>query len=66
MQMQEYINEIKRLMISQYGFKENQGVPMNVPDGRYPMEIEGKTDYVLIKDSKIHCCNFEPPATVPA
>lgn len=57
-----YIDEIKRQMIAVYGFKENPGypgVPLNVPDGEYPMEIDGKTDKVKIVDGKIHCLNFD-------
>jgi hypothetical protein len=62
MQMISYINEIKRLLIDQYGFKEDPlcpGVPVDVPDGNYPMEIEGKIDYVRIEHGKINCCNFD-------
>ena len=58
----DYIDEIKRQFITKYGFKENPeipGIPMNVPDGEYPMEIDGKTDNVKIVDGKIRCRNFE-------
>ncbi len=65
MWMTSYIAEIQRQMISKYGFKEDPtrpGVPMDVPDGEYPMEIEGKLDKVRITDGKISCCNFEETA----
>jgi hypothetical protein len=57
-----YIDEIKKQFISVYGFKENPekpGLPMDVPDGEYPMEIEGKIDKVRIENGKIYCCNFK-------
>lgn len=61
--MIEYINAIKRKLIDQYGFPENPMVPGcvfgDVPDGEYPMTINGKLDNVRIKDGKINCCNFD-------
>lgn len=57
-----YINEIQRQFIEKYGFKENPekpGVPLCVPDGEYPMVIEGRLDNVEIVKGMIHCCNFE-------
>jgi hypothetical protein len=30
-----------------------------IPDGVYPMTIDGKLDRVRMEDNKIHCCNFE-------
>ena len=62
MWMTSYISEIQRQFISVYGFKENPekaGVPVDVPDGEYPMTIDGKRDKVRISQGKIHCCNFE-------
>ena len=62
MWMTDYICEIQRQLISVHGFKENPdkpGLPMNVPDGTYPMTIEGKLDRVEIVDGKINCLNFE-------
>jgi hypothetical protein len=69
MWMIEYIAAIQRQFIDVYGFKEDpekKGVPLNVPDGEYPMKIDGKIDRVKIKDGHIHCCNFDrvpPPKT---
>ncbi len=57
-----YISAIRRQLIVQYGFQESQsnpGVPINVPDGEYPMTINGKLDNVRIIDGKIHCCRFD-------
>ncbi len=62
MWMTEYIREIQRQFISKYGFKERlekSGIPLDVPDGEYPMEIEGKLDKVRITNGTISCCNFE-------
>jgi hypothetical protein len=62
MQMLEYISAIQRKLVSQYGFKERAdapGIPAQVPDGKYPMEIDGKLDRVVVKNGKIHCCNFD-------
>jgi len=46
-----------------YGSKENPEkpeVPMpGVPDGVYPMEIDGKINNVRIENDKIFCCNFD-------
>jgi hypothetical protein len=59
--MIEYISKIQRALIDQYKFQENPerlGLPMNVPDGEYPMEIDGKLDRVRIKDGRIFCCAY--------
>lgn len=61
----DYIREIQRKLIGDYGFTENPdkpGIPLDVPDGKYPMVINGKLDYVEIVDGKINCCNFEAAA----
>lgn len=60
--MTDYIKKIQKKFITQYKFKENPnspGLPMDVPDGEYPMKIDGKLDNVRIENGKIHCCNFE-------
>ena len=65
--MLSYIDEIKRQMRDKYKFTPNnkgsEGSPSFddnvVPDGVYPMEIEGKIDYVKIEGGLIHCCRFE-------
>jgi len=57
-----YIGKIQRQLIKKYGFKENPGkpgIPLRVPDGEYPMKIDGKLDRVRITKGKISCCNFE-------
>ncbi len=57
-----YIQEIQRQLIVVHGFSENPekpGVPMNIPDGTYPMTINEKLDQVLIQKGKVWCCNFE-------
>ncbi len=57
----EYITEIQRQLISVYGYPEGEsGCPQGVPDGQYPMTIEGRIDNVRITGGKISCCNFEP------
>jgi len=66
MWMTGYIQEIQRQLIEQYGIREDPvrpGVPLDVPDGEYPMTIEGKLDHVRINNGKISCCNFEENAT---
>lgn len=63
MNMLSYIAAIQKQLIAQHGFKENPakpGVPLGpVPDGEYPMTIEGKLDNVRIKNNKINCCNWD-------
>ena len=62
MWMTDYIREIQRQLITQYGFTERAdapGVPVRVPDGAYPMTIDGKLDYVRVESGKISCCNFD-------
>jgi hypothetical protein len=62
MSMLEYVQEIQRQLITVYGFAENPqmpGLPMDVPDGAYPMTIEGKRDNVTIENGKINCLNFD-------
>ncbi len=57
-----YIEEIQKQFIKTYGFKENPekpGILLDVPDGKYPMKVEGKTDNVCIINGRIHCCNFQ-------
>ena len=58
-----YIQEIQRQFIEVYRLPENPdkpGLPLNVPDGEYPMTINGKLDHVKIENGKINCCNFDP------
>lgn len=65
MWMTTYIREIQRQLVEVYGYPERPdlpGVPVSVPDGDYPMTIEGQVDRVRIIDGKIRCCNFDEPA----
>lgn len=50
MWMTDYIREIQRRLLAEHGTA--------VPDGRYPMVLNGKLDNVEIRDGKIFCCNF--------
>lgn len=64
MWMTDYIREIKRQFRDVYGFKPDriEGNDMcfdSIPDGEYPMTIEGKVDHVRITNGGISCCNFE-------
>ena len=59
-----YINAVKRGLRDQCGLTPTGGTedePLfdNIPDGEYPMTIDGKLDKVRIKNGYISCCNFE-------
>ena len=54
MWMTDYIREIQ-------GWFEKNVTVRPVPDGTYPMKIDGKMDYVVIENGLINCCNFDPP-----
>lgn len=57
--MLQYITEIQRQLVENYGFKKSKdGIPWGVPDGAYPMIIDQKLDLVLIELGGIRCCNF--------
>lgn len=57
--MTEYIQEIQRQLIENYGFeKGDNGCPQGVVDGAYPMMIEDKLDLVVVRNGGIWCCNF--------
>ena len=61
MWMTEYIREIQKRFITEYGFAENPkkpGLPFDVPDGEYPMIINNRLDKIRIENGKISCCNF--------
>lgn len=67
MWMSSYILAVKRALRDQHGFTPKEGSTENeplldVPDGEYPVSIDGKVDTVRIADGKIHCCNFEQAA----
>lgn len=62
MQAIEYIAEIQRQLVETYGFPARADaphIPDSVPDGTYPMMIDGKVDRVKIEDGKIFCGNFK-------
>ncbi|QQG45583.1 MAG: hypothetical protein HYW89_01505 [Candidatus Sungiibacteriota bacterium] len=64
MWMTDYIREIKRQFVEVYGFKPlpnstKHEYNVEVPDGEYPMTIDGKLDKVRIENGGISCCNFE-------
>lgn len=63
MWMTSYINEIQKKLVTEYGFLPDPktGLPQNVPDGKYPMTIDGMRDTVCMIDGEIHCCNFDNP-----
>jgi hypothetical protein len=54
MRMTRYIEEIQRRFVTEYHFSDLAAVP----DGEYPMLIDGKLDRVRIEGGKIHCCNY--------
>ena len=59
-----YIEQVQQGFIREYGFRENpekSGIPESVPDGEYPMIIDGKLDFVRVISGKIHCCNYDGP-----
>lgn len=61
MWMTNYIREIQRQFVEVYKFKardDHPSIPVHVPDGEYPMWIEGKMDKVRITNGSISCCNF--------
>ncbi len=69
MWMTDYINAVKRGLRDQHGFIPTGGTDIQplfddgaVPDGVYPMTIEGKVDRVKIEGGRIDCCNFEEAA----
>ena len=62
--MTDYINAIKRGFRDQHGFIPDRGTdnePLfdHIPDGEYPMMIDGKLDRVRIEDGTIKCCRFD-------
>lgn len=57
--MMQYIQTVQENLISEYGFdKGENGCPQDVPDGAYPMMIDGDLDLVLIINGTISCCNL--------
>jgi hypothetical protein len=67
MWMSDYFRAIKRQLRDVYGFAPTGGTEVDptferIPDGEYPMEIDGKMDRVAIVDGRIKCCNFDEEA----
>lgn len=60
----EYVLEVKKGFRDIYKFKPNsRSTPQeplfdNIPDGEYPMKIDGRIDKVIIKNGAIYCCDF--------
>ena len=60
MWMTQYIDKIQNKLVSQYGFVPDvRGLTQQVPDGEYPMEIDGRLDRVSIEGVMIHCGRFD-------
>jgi len=64
MWMTDYIRAIKRGLRDKHGFHPTGGTKdepifANVPDGEYPMKIDGKLDHVRIVNGTIECCRFD-------
>jgi hypothetical protein len=62
--MTEYVRQIRIALRDQHKFQPTGGTeeePLfnNIPDGEYPIKINGKVDNVLIKKGAIHCCRFK-------
>ena len=65
-----YIREIKLQFRDVYHFtpdREQDGEPCYdaIPDGVYPMTIEGKLDNVKVVGNRIFCCRYESTGTKP-
>ena len=69
MWMTQYIREIKIQLRDKYHFTPSRvedGEPCfeNIPDGEYPMTIDGKLDPVRVENGRIFCCQnrrYHPP-----
>jgi len=63
MWMADYSNAVRRALRDKHGFVPTGGTddcPLfdEVPDGTYPVEIEGRIDDIKVVDGHISCCNF--------
>ena len=61
--MTDYIKAVKRGLRDQCGIKPTGGTndePLfdSIPDGDYPVTIEGRMDTIRITAGKVSCCNF--------
>lgn len=65
MWMSDYIKAVKRQFRDKYKFTPSRIGPGDepvfdtIPDGDYPMKIDGKLDRVKIINGSISCCNFK-------
>lgn len=65
--MLEYMSAVRRGMRDIHGFAPIGGTDSNpsfsgIPDGVYPMEINGKIDHVELKDGLFNTGNFDEPS----
>lgn len=61
--MTEYIEAVLRGLRDEHGICPTGGTeeaPLfeSVPDGEYPMTIDGRVDRVKTEDGNIRCCRF--------
>lgn len=67
MWMFTYIIEVKKQLRDVYDFTPSRtsgGEPCfeHIPDGDYPMKIDGKLDHVKVVSNHISCYNFDEPS----
>jgi hypothetical protein len=65
MWMTSYISEIKKQFRDKYKFvpcggTKDDPIFNNIPDGEYPMLLDGKIDYVRVEGVSISCGNYTP------
>ncbi|MEN9341833.1 MAG: hypothetical protein RIQ54_89 [Candidatus Parcubacteria bacterium] len=64
MWMTDYVRAVKRGLRDKYGFKPQDGSSedeplLDIPDGEYPLLIDGAIDYIRVTDGSLYCCNFK-------
>jgi hypothetical protein len=66
MWMTNYVREVKRQLRDRYGFQpvRVEGDELifaegQIPEGEYPLEIDGKIDHVLVVNGRFQFCRFE-------
>jgi len=64
MRMLEYAAAVKRGLRDVHGLTPTGGTDQeptfdNIPDGEYPMEINGEIDRVRVTDDRLFMCNFD-------
>lgn len=63
--MDNYVVKVKRQLRDKYGFTPSRVVGDDepyfgkIPDGEYPMTIDGKLDRVKVINGKFSLCNWE-------